>query len=401
MGDRSRKLLAALVLVGLVAGLGWHAVRDSAPSPAPSAPDVVPGGAGRPANWPTPAARPRPGSAASGASARAASEPGGQRQAPGAQASAQDEVPPEGIELCGVGRWTAEEIRQRGLPWLKAQMDRSMQQGDLALSRMASRLAAGTIRQQVAARLVMSDVEGAALLAAGSQDATAYQMALTSCGSPVHGPPGPQCQQLSIERWAALDPGDARPWLRLLVRAVSQRDEAAADAALAQVASRTQLSAGSFLLESQVAPIASMEPDGLAREHALVKVIGIDAAAVGFDMAGLSRACDVKHPAYSRRLPHCRAAAARLLAASHDLMDASFAQAVAARVGVPAAAQAHNAATLKAAMDAFAEEAGGSVGFDCQSAERLHRFSERRAAEGELGLALSLLRDRQAREAKP
>lgn len=401
MGDRSRKLLVALVLIGLVAGLGWHAVQDPAPSPAPPTPAVALDGAGRPANWPTPAARPRPSAAASAASARTASEPGSQRQVQGAQASSADEVPPEGIELCGVGRLTAEEIRQRGLPWLKAQMDRSMQQGDLALSRMASRLAAGTLRQQVAARLVMSDVEGAALLAANSHDATAYQMALTSCASPVHGPPGPQCQQLSMERWAALDPADARPWLRLLTRAVSQRDEAAADAALAQVASRTQLSAGSFLLEAQVAPIASMEPDGLAREHALVKVIGIDAAMPGVDMVGLTRACAVQHPAHSRRLPHCRAAAAQLLAASRDLVDARIAQSVATRVGVPASAQAHDAATLKAAMDVFAEEAGGAVGFDCQSAQRLHRFSERRAAEGELGLALSLLRDRQARDAKP
>lgn len=298
--------------------------------------------------------------------------------------------------MCGIGHVPAEEIRRllddpdADSRWQRQQAV-LMQRGDAALARLAMRLSSGSDRQQVPARLLVGDVNGAALLAAPSADAVAYQMALSACMPHIAGAEAPRCGQLSAQRWAQLDPADARPWLHLLDAARRRGDEAAVDVALAEVAARTKLSRGFGVLESQLASIIDTETDDAARGHALIKVIGIDAAMVSYDLPSLMKACDTTHPAHARRLPLCRAAASQLLAASSNLMEAMLAQKLADRMGVPASAQAHDAATLKAAGDALGEASVAVVGFDCASMVKMTRFSRERAEKGELAQGLSLL----------
>lgn len=387
----THRVVVGLLLVSALAGLGWRALR---PTPVLQASAVTaPGGA----------------EAATAAASGITPAPVGPRAAakgPAPAASVRvaavarpdDGIPPDGLEICGVGRLTAAELRRLEAhpaelqAWLQRHDGGLEQRADLALARMAARLAAGSDRQQVAARLLMGDVEGAAALAAPSADPMAYQMALNACGKPGSRAEAPGCEQLSVQRWASLDPGDARPWLRLLGAAQGRGDDAAADAALAELASRTRLSPTAWLLETQVAPVSATEADPALRAHALVKVVGMDAARAGFDMSALSTACAERHPAYAQRLPQCRAAAAQLLAASGDLMDAALAQRVADRVGVPKSAQAHDAATLKAALSAWSEHAVEAVGLDCGAMQRMNQLSAERAARGELVLALGLLK---------
>lgn len=310
-----------------------------------------------------------------------------------------DDLPAEGLQICSGGRATAEEVRrwqadpEAGHAWLAEQEDRLMQRARVSLTRMASRLQAGSVPQQVAARLLVEDVNGAAELAAVNTDPRAYQMALTACGS-GRGRDAPACSRLSSRHWAALDPGDARPWLRLLDEAQARGDVAGVDAALAEVAARPRLSPGRFLLESQLVAVADLEPEPALLTRTLVMAIGMDMAMPSTTTLGLMRAC-VKDPAAGRRLPLCRQSAQQLLAASSDLLDAALAQKLADRVGVPQSAQAYSEARLHAAQEAFGDQILQDMsGLDCAAMKRMSQISVRRTAVGEVGLALEMLERR-------
>lgn len=310
-----------------------------------------------------------------------------------------DRVPPEGLQVCGAGRATADQVRRwqadpvAGQAWLEQQEALLTQRASVSMTRLAGRLAAGSTPQQVAARLLMGDVEGAAALAAPSTDPLAYQMALTACGG-HRGRDAPACSRLSAQHWAAIDPTNARPWLRMLAEAQSRNDAAAVDAALAEVAARPRLSPGTFLLEAQLVAVADLEPDPALLTRALVTAIGMDLAMPWVDVSAVTWACSKDPAAAARRLPLCRQAAQQLLAASNDLMEASIARKLAERTGVPMSAQAYDEATLQAAQMALAEEAVKDTGLDCAAMKRMSHASHRRAAVGELGLALEILKER-------
>jgi hypothetical protein len=229
------------------------------------------------------------------------------------------EIPPEGLDVCGIGHVSAEELRllaeqpaDAPSP-IKERGDDLQRRADAALAQVAARLAAGAEHQQVAARLLMGDAEGAAALAERSGDALAYQMALSACAMASR--TAPSCARLSSPQWAMLDPSDARPWLRLASEAQRRGDTPRAEAALAEAAARPKLSRGANLLETQVAPVAAVVvPDATLRAHALVRIVGMDAALPGFDVSATLRLCDGESLKLPTRLPLCRTLARQLLA---------------------------------------------------------------------------------------
>ncbi|NCT84676.1 MAG: hypothetical protein GXC94_16135 [Comamonadaceae bacterium] len=317
--------------------------------------------------------------------------------APGTDAAAvMARIPPEGLEVCGFGRltvgllqsWLADMVGARA--WMQAREAELERRVNAGLAQIAARLAAGGERQQVAARWLMGDAEGAAALAERSSDAMVYQMALKACG-PAARASAPSCARLSVQRWAALDPSDARPWLGLLAQAHARGDRAAVDAALAEAAARPHLSRGGNLLEAQVAPLADLVTDTADRVNGLLKVIGMDSAVWEVGYLALSRACSGDELQRPQRRQHCRAVASQVLAAASDLLEASLAQTLAERAGVPPAQQAYDAATLKAAQSALQDRAFGDIGLDCASMTRISNVSVQRAAQGELAMALALL----------
>jgi len=167
-------------------------------------------------------------------------------QAPQPRPTAQAASAP--VEVCGVGPVAREAVdawhpgEGADPPWQQA-LDR---RANAVRSRLAARLAVGAHREQVAARLLMDDVEGAVSMAALSPDAVAYRLALQSCQRQLA---LPACQGLSVQRWAQLDPADARPWLWLASAARGSRDEAAATEAVEQVLQRHVLSRENALLD--------------------------------------------------------------------------------------------------------------------------------------------------------
>jgi hypothetical protein len=396
---RWRRWVAGGVALVAVAGMGstaWRemhrpAAGDAVGMPAADAPRAAASGAtaggGRPGGT-SAAARAAADRSAIAASAVAELAEKASRGTP--------EIPPEGLDVCGIGHVSAAELRllaeqpaDAPSP-IKERGDDLQRRADAALAQVAARLAAGAEHQQVAARLLMGDAEGAAALAERSGDALAYQMALSACAMASR--TAPSCARLSSPQWAMLDPSDARPWLRLASEAQRRGDTPRAEAALAEAAARPKLSRGANLLETQVAPVAAVVvPDATLRAHALVRIVGMDAALPGFDVSATLRLCDGESLKLPTRLPLCRTLARQLLAASGDLLEATLSQRLADRVGVPSEQQAYDAATLEAATERFQQKALNVVGLDCASMDRMNEFSSQRAAQSELALALSLL----------
>lgn len=266
--------------------------------------------------------------------------------------------------------------------------------GDAGLSRIAARLAAGNDHQQVAARLLMNDSDGAALLAERSSDPLAYQLALTACGYDREKPS--RCTRLNARRWAELDPTDARPWLRLLEEAQQRKDAAGVEAALREAAARPRLSRGEWLLEAQAVAVADAVPDAEELGHALLAINGIYFGMPSLEMGAPFRACRSEalkdNPA---RLGQCSVLARQSLANATSLSDALLAQKLADRVGLPREQQAYDAAMLKAAQERWTAHALDSLGADCAALRRWKQLSVERAASGELAMALAMLRSRQ------
>lgn len=309
------------------------------------------------------------------------------------------DIPPEGVEVCGVRHVPAEELRRwKADPVLgKAQAEQVEAQrqriGEAGLAQIAARLAAGNEHQQVAARLLMQDREGAAVLAEHSRDPLAYKLALRACGWHVEG--APSCRELTAGRWAELDPSDARPWLRMIGEEEQRKNPAGVHAALVQAVARTRLSRGDHLLEAQTVAVADVVPDAAQLGYALIGAIGMDASMPGIDLP--LRACRADALRDPTRAEQCRALAQRVLAATSDLLEATLAQKLADRVGVPREQQAHDAATLKAAWDRSTTRAMENLGDPgCAAMRRAKQFSAERAASGDLAMALAMLPGRQA-----
>ncbi|WP_394511233.1 hypothetical protein [Roseateles sp. DXS20W] len=389
---RWRWAAAIVLLLSATGGWRWWAAGGE-PDPADAAGQAASAAAGEAGA----SGRALAGTAASAASGVAAAPAGAVvNLALGAETVA---VPADGFTFCGarrvsvdeLKRWAADRTRGRDeARRLEAQMQVA---GKAGLVRASARLAMGSERQQVAARLLMRDQEGAAALAERSLDVQAYQMALSACRGMGGSGAGPACARLSIQRWAELDPTDARPWLRLMREAHLRQDAAGVAAALAEAASRPRWSRASSLLEGQLLAVADAVPDAGELGNALVQAIGFDAAMDDtWDVLVLSsRACKGEALRDANRAAHCRALAPRILAQTYDLGEARAAQALADRVGVPREQQAHDAATLQAAEAQRAQEMP-DVNPTCESLQALRQFSAARVASGDLGVALAALR---------
>lgn len=292
-------------------------------------------------------------------------------------------------------RWASEP--EAGEAWQQRQIDVMADRAKVAVARIAARLSAGHDAQQVAGRVLMGDIEGAALLASRSRDPVAYRIALSFCGRLASSPEAPHCALLRPERWAALDPADARPWLRLLDEARQRSDEAAVRRALSEIGARSQLSAWTWMLEAQVLPLLDLEPDPALRMFALFQVVGMDAAVPLVGMPALNATCRDREAAWPERMPLCRTAARQMLAAANDLLDATLAQTVAERSGVPRGEQAWDRATLHDMMTAYALQRQPGRSYACGTLQTWVKLSQDRVMRGELTLAHQVLRERPGR----
>lgn len=370
--------LIGLLLVAACAGglLRWQAERQPAEpalaSPAPfSQAQMASNVAGSPA-----ASRPPSSQLAAGPSQPAA-------------VASQAQSPEDVAQFCGQGQVTQAEfdkrddaLRNKVAGWVQALEQRL----GVARSRLAARLAAGTDRQQVAARLMMGDADGAAHIAQRSTDATAYRLALLGCRR-WEGDHVPGCRDLTLGTWARLDPQDARPWIDLLAEAQKRRDEAAMSRAADEALQRRLHGSSSPLLEA-VFSAGSGVDDAEGLGLLAVEVIGQDAALPKGEALALLKFCSPEGVKDAARRDRCQRLARWQLAQADDLTDAEVGLAIADHVGLPAEQRPFTREQLKRGQAALVEESTRLAGYDCASLRRISAWTARRVQVGELKMAL-------------
>lgn len=301
----------------------------------------------------------------------------------------QAQAPEDVAEFCGQGQVTKAEfdkrddaLRNKVLGWMQALEQRS----GTARSRLATRLAAGTDRQQVAARLMMGDADGAAHIAQRSGDAAAYRLALLGCRR-WDGGKLPACRGLTVEAWARLDPQDARPWIHLMTDAQKLRDEAAMSRAVDEALQRRLQGSSSPLLETVFSAGGSVgDPEGMGL--LAVEVIGQDAALPKSEVLALLRFCSPEGVKDAARRDRCERLARWQLSQADDLMDAEVGLTIADRVDLPGEQRPFTREQLKRGQAWMVDESARLSGYDCASLRRISDWTARRVQLGELKTVL-------------
>lgn len=298
----------------------------------------------------------------------------------------------ESVELCGFGRVTRQQVESwNPVEWVKlASYKNSLdQRKDAALSRLSARLAAGSDRERVAARLLMGDTEGAALIAVSTQDAQAYRLALLSCGTATL---APSCKSLSPHGWANVSPDDAGPWLQLLAEAVSEHNEAAAIEAVGQALQRRNLGPSRPLLRLAHGASAAVD-DEVAFGLAVVEIVGRDAALPDVGPYAALRFCSKTAVADGTRRASCERLARWQFEQADSLIDGMVALAIADRIGLPDDQRPFTREQLTRGQTALIDAM--PVGSDCRSLTSIAAWPARFSQQSELQMAL------QAAEAGP
>ena len=379
--SRGRRWVALCLLL-LGAGLGGLALRawtsaDAGPLAA------APAGVGA-----AESGRVAGGMAAGAPSAPAAS--GIAPSAPPEQAAAAAGEEGALLDVCGVGRISRQEA-EHWSPAEQASVDRKAQamdrRKDAAMSQLAARLAAGSDSSQVAARILMSDWEGAAAVAARSPDAAAHRLALSGCARVGALDAAPSCRALSAQAWAQLDPEDALPWFQLMGAAVERRDDAAATQALEQALQRSRRSPSRALLRA-VTPVLAVVEDREALGLAVVEVIGMEAALPDAGPWGQVRYCSAEAVKDGSRRARCERLVRWQFAHADSLLDAMVAVAIADRVGLPADQRPFTRQQLRQGQERLAAHSLRMLGTDCASLARVADWPVQWVQRGELQMAL-------------
>ncbi|MFG6415261.1 hypothetical protein ACG02S_15295 [Roseateles sp. DC23W] len=378
-----RVALLAVVLAVVAGWWGWRGLqRDADAALAASAPAAA-ASQGLAAAWLTPATDDRAALSVGASSAV--------RAANGEPRAEEDEP----MEVCGLGRVTQREMKRWNpieMLKAKAQMDALERRKDAVLSQLSARMAVGSDGERVAARLLMADVEGAALIAARTQDATAYRLALLSCRGRETSASEPSCRGLTAQAWSRLDPQDAAPWLWLMGDAVNRGDDVAAHEAMEQVLQRQRRSSSRPLLTAvRRASASAADADAVGLGMAMVEVVGRDYALFDVSSLGVSRYCKAQAVRNDSRRAHCERLVRWQFKQAQDLMDAGVALAIADRVGLPADQRPYTREQLNQAQQKMTDESVHLLGLDCGSLARAADLPARLLDVSELERALQLL----------
>lgn len=344
--------------------------------------------------------------------------PASQQRSPVAQAP-RPSAPAAGmVDVCGYGevplKALAREQSATEPPpvWVQAQLDLQQRGWD----RLLSELAVGDGRQRVAAAVLQNRLDDAVRIAAGSGDASIYGLAVAACrsdlasrgavawrrGQPASAvpqdwvepalPPEPQlCGTLSLQRWAQLDPGDARPWSLQLADALKRKDEAAVQLALYELVQRQRLSTGVRGLTAVAAAMLGPQPDA-EQSLALTQVFSAEMSSAELSVLALARACSTAAVRDANRRQLCGQAMDLLAGQATDLLDAAVVESLAKTLDrpLPPGWISKDAAAAGLAVATGAERPSID-GLSCAGLRRVGLALGRLARDGELTVARAAL----------
>lgn len=345
-GSRRPALVAAAVLlIAVIAALVWWGWPSRAAAPVTEQATSTPQ---RP-SWPLPVV------AASGPAVLPAAV------RPRAAAS---NVPDGYIEVCGRG-WVApppdpaasgtlEQIRQALAERPRSDWELQWEQEARVLrTRSIEALAAsGDEMARLLGLFLQDDRAGVAALAGRSTDARVYAQGWHLCAAgPAKGQAPAACQQLSLRRWAQLEPDNAWPWMELAGAARERHDHAGEAEALYQASQARRVDGGWGLLSSGLAEHLPDDASPGGRSMLLMEVFGREMGMPRLAPMAAARACGAEQLRDANRRQVCGTLAGLLMREGRGLLDVAVGIGMGERLGLPEREMPVTRAALKLAQE--------------------------------------------------
>jgi hypothetical protein len=183
----------------------------------------------------------------------------------------------------------------------------------------------------------MPALDALAREAAGTRNPAAYAAAVQGCRAfDEHNRRNGNCQLISVEQWARIEPDNAVPWLHLSAIAAARNDAAGEAEALYRAGLATTHRTYGDALLSLVEPAFPADLSDIERLQATFEFSRLSAAWTLPDMMPALRACSADALRDSNRRQVCDALASNLVDKGGDLIELGIGTRMGERLGWPA-----------------------------------------------------------------
>lgn len=230
-------------------------------------------------------------------------------------------------------------------------------------------------------------------LAIGANDPAVYAMAFYACNADTQPVPSGSCQQISLDRWAALDADNAVPWLLAARQARARNDATTEAAAFSRAANAHKTDGYNFSLYAFAEPELPSDATPLDRAYLAVELIGIESAVGSLQYHSASLHCSDAAMQDDGVRQQCAAVAELFVSKGTNLLDLGFGARLGARAGWPKARVASLMDERDALMQVIEQVGPGNSDdqWTCDDVSRGNAYMNQWARWGELGAARDAL----------
>jgi hypothetical protein len=305
------------------------------------------------------------------------------------------------VEVCGYGQvpidkdaaafqHVGELTKGAGTRWLSSLQN----SGDLR-ARVAGLLLEGKVTTGDPLRPIAEQTRNDVVqLAAGGRDPAVYAMTIYMCDASAAADPDSACQQISLQRWAGMDPDNAVPWLLLAGAARTRHDNAAETDAFSHAAKAHKVDSYSDSVFAFAEPELPQDVTPLERAYLAIEVIGVEAAIGSSQYHVASGYCSSDAIQDSNVRQQCDSLAELLVTRGTNLLDLGVGSTIGARAGWPTKRVNELLQDQHALMQAIVQQrpsgADGKL-WTCDAVSRLNAYVVQRVRLGELGAARDAL----------
>jgi hypothetical protein len=299
------------------------------------------------------------------------------------------QVPIDKNDAGAIFQYVGALTKGAGAGWLSALRN----SGDLR-ARVAGLLLEGKVTGGDSLRPVAEQTRNEVVqLAEGAGDPAVYAMALSMCDTSATTDADSACRQLSLQRWARIDPDNAVPWLLLAGKARARHDSAAEAGAFSHAATAHKVDSYSDSVFAFAEPELPQDVTPLERFYLATEVIGVEAAIGLPHYSVASQHCSTDAMQDSTVRQQCDALAELLVAKGTSLLDLGLAKAIGARAGWPSERVKELELELNALMQAIMQQTPSDNDklWTCDAVSRVNAYLVQRVRQGELGAARDVL----------
>jgi len=305
------------------------------------------------------------------------------------------------VEICGYGQVPIKSddsaifqhvgalTKGVGTAWLSA-----LQNSDDLRARVAGLLLEGKVAGGDSLRPVAEQTRNEVVqLAAGAGDPAVYAMALSMCDTSATTDADSACRQLSLQRWARMDPDNAVPWLLLAGKARARHDSAAEADAFSNAATAHKIDSYSDSVFAFAEPELPQDVTPLERSYLATEVIGVEAAIRSPQYSVASQHCSSDAMQDSNVRQQCNSLAELLVTKGTNLLDLGLGKTIGARAGWPTKRVNELVQEQHALMQAIVQQTPSDNDklWTCDAVSRVNAYVVQRVQQGELGAARDVL----------